>query len=132
MIDPRIIDGIVRDYPMQGIIIITDPEKENGWGAEELFDGMMGKRVRVTVEVLEGETMAKKKVEKRVLIIRRNGAFETYADPGVEAKNIGSLGLSLLGENLGRALIAVVDYDADPLAEIPKGFHYLLDERRMS
>lgn len=50
----RVVEGRVRDFGMHGLIIVTDEVRESGWGAEELFDGMRGKRVRVTVEVLDG------------------------------------------------------------------------------
>lgn len=63
----------------------------------------------------------------RVLILRRQGAFEVYADPGVDAVKIGAVGLSLTG-NLKGVKFVIVDYDADPDAEVPKEFRRLLRE----
>ncbi len=49
MTEPLVVEGVVRDFP-EGRIIITDEKKNNGWGPDELFEEVIGKRVRVTVE----------------------------------------------------------------------------------
>jgi len=70
-----------------------------------------------------------KKEPRRILIIRRQGAFEVYADHGVDAEKLGAVGLSLTG-NVKDVKFVIVDYDADPEAVIPKGFKRLLREER--
>lgn len=73
--------------------------------------------------------MGHKSPVKRVLILRRGGAFEVYSDPGVDAEKIGAVGLSLTGV-LTDARFVIVDYDADPNAKVPREFKYLLSDER--
>ena len=51
--ETRVVEGLVRDSGSGGLIILMDEVQGTGWGADELFDGRVGMRVRVTVEVLE-------------------------------------------------------------------------------
>jgi len=65
----------------------------------------------------------------RVLIIHRNGAFEVYADPGVDAEKLAGTALSLTGA-VADLRFVIVDYDADPNAKVPPEFEDLLLDPR--
>lgn len=64
----------------------------------------------------------------RALIIHRDGAFEVYADPGVDAEKLAGTALSLTGK-LANLRMAIVDYDEDPKAKVPAEFKDLVNDQ---